>query len=58
MFEILPVNVAADLDEPAHEYAYVFIGESHYRTCYWPRLLLIFEKRSMHTPVRLQRVVQ
>ena len=34
----------------------MFVGESHYdnRTCSWPLLLLIYEKRSMYTPVRLQ----
>ena len=31
----------------------MFVGESHYRTCSWPLLLLIYEKRSMHTPVKI-----
>ena len=57
MFEVLFVNVVAEL---TYQYmsTYVFVGESHYRTCSWLLLLLMYEIYSIHTPVKLQRVIQ
>ena len=36
----------------------ISVGRLASGTCSWRLLLLVYEKRSMHTPVRLQRVAQ